>query len=261
MRGADGTDNKREERQFGAQGGATPGMATLSIDPTVVALTDPASAEAEAFRIIRANLHFSGLTHRLRSVLVTSALPSEGKTLVATNLAAVCAGTGQKVLLLDGDLRLPSVQRSFGVDPLPGLAGVLTGEVPLEDALVGVMETLAVCPAGMPPANPAELLGSTRLPQLLDDATRLADLVIIDGPPVLPVADAALWAGAADGVILVVTAGRTRAPLVIRALAALQRARARVLGVVLDRAGPSGADARYAVYYQPRRGGKHAPRH
>lgn len=241
-------------------------MSALALrDPKLVALLRPDSAAAEPFRIVQANLRFLGAVRELKRVLVSSAFPGEGKTLVAANLAAACAEAGQRVLLLDADLRNPGTHRLFGLPSTRGLTSVLEGDRTLDAVCYLAGRRLTVCPAGPVPPNSAELLGSEVMAEVLGDAARRYDLVLIDGPPVLLLADALLLAAQADGVLMVVRAGQTRRRDAARALESLTRAQARVVGVVLDRVRERAPSYRYGGYYggggrRPERGSDQAER-
>jgi len=200
-------------------------MGTLiTVGGELIVATRPRAAAAEQCRMLRTNIRFFNVERRLRTLLVTSAIPGEGKSTILASLAVVMAQAGQRVILLDGDLRRPRLHRLFDV-PLQGglamslLAGSLDGNVQAVSAVAG----LAVLPAGPPPPNPAELLGSRRMRELLDHLAGQADVVLIDSPPLLAVTDAALLAQLVDGVLLVVESGKTRREMALDAIARLQQ--------------------------------------
>ncbi|MCX7804603.1 MAG: polysaccharide biosynthesis tyrosine autokinase [Planctomycetota bacterium] len=203
---------------------------------TAIALSRPRSQAAEAFRMIRANLDLAlpagegGFVY-----LTTSALPSEGKTTVAGNLAAVEALGGKRVLLVDADLRHPSSYAVFGVSDGMGLSHYLSGAASLEQIVrAGKPDGLDIIPAGSVPPNPAELVGGKLLDQLIAWARTRYDLVLLDSPPVLSVADPLVISRLVDGAILVVHAGRTGWMAVRRARETLEMGKARVIGAVLN---------------------------
>jgi succinoglycan biosynthesis transport protein ExoP len=213
----------------------------------LVAIAQPLSPASEAFRVLRTNIRFSSVDKPLRTLLVTSAGPTEGKSTTAANLAAVMAQAGLKVVVVDADLRRPRLHRVFGIHPRGGLTGSL-----LEGNMDGRLqpsqvEGLAVLPAGDRPPNPSELLGSRRLQELLKLLTQHVDVVVIDSPPVLPVTDAAVLAQSVDGVLLVVDAGETRRGVAQHAVDSLRQVGANVIGAVLNRVSTHKGD--YYYYY------------
>jgi len=215
----------------------------------LVAVTRPLSPVSEAFRVLRTNIRFSSVDKPLRTLLVTSAGPTEGKSTTAANLAAVMAQAGLKVVVMDADLRRPRLHQMFGIHPRGGLTGSL-----LEGNMDGRLqpsqvEGLAVLPAGDRPPNPSELLGSRRLQELLSLLTQHVDVVVIDSPPVLPVADAAVLAQSVDGVLLVVDAGETRRGVAQHAVDSLRQVGANVIGAVLNRV-PTRKGGYYYYYHE-----------
>lgn len=193
----------------------------------------------EAIRKLRTNLRYVDVDAPPRSIVVTSTAPAEGKSVVSANLARVMARAGQPTLLVEADLRRPVVAEEFGVDGSVGLAQVLASAAGLDDAVqpsgTGLMDVL---PAGQVPPNPSELLGSQRMKELISELSTHW-FVIIDAPPVLAVTDAQLLARHADGAILVTVPGRTRSVGLRRAVEALHGVRAKVYGVVMNRASSS----------------------
>jgi non-specific protein-tyrosine kinase len=210
-----------------------------------VTVTSPRSAAAEAYRLLRTNLEFVGLDKPIRTLLVTSAGPRDGKTTVVANLAVVLAEAGQRVIVVDADLRQPRLHEVFGSQRSPGFSNALldeSAELPLQ---AGPLPTLRLLSAGTPPPNPAELLASTRVSRLLDRLTSEADIVLLDSPPLAAVSDATILATKVDGVLLVVSARRTRRDLAQRAREQLKTAGARVVGAVLNNAAVDKEMARY----------------
>ena len=214
---------------------------------------DPHSQRAEAYRSLRTNLQFLGLDRGKRSIVVTSSVPGEGKTTTAINTASTLAAAGERVLLIDADLRRPKVARYLSVEGGVGLTTVLIGEAKLGDVVqpCGVSD-LHVVAAGALPPNPAELLGLPQMQQLLAEASRRYDTVIIDAPPLLPVTDAAVLSRITDGTLVVVGSSIARRPQLAKALEALERVDTRILGLLLTRArGHDAGHYRYDYSYQP----------
>ncbi|HOT57858.1 MAG TPA: polysaccharide biosynthesis tyrosine autokinase [Ornithinibacter sp.] len=232
------------------------GHGHLAVDAAVSAANGPAS---EAFRKLRTNLMYMNVDNPPRVVVVTSPLPGDGKSTVAANLAAAIDSSGENVVLIDGDLRRPTVATWFGLVEGVGLTDVLAGRIPVEDALQTPVEhpNLRVLGAGAIPPNPSELLGSQVMRQLLQKLSADA-LVLIDAPPLLPVTDAALLTANADGALVVVSAGKTLDTQLGSALDHLSDVEAKALGVVLNRVSPrdagNGYYDQYSGYYtQPGR--------
>jgi protein-tyrosine kinase len=217
----------------------------------LVTLLDPMSPPAEAFRVLRTNLQFMGLDKPLKSILITSAAPGEGKSTVASNLAVSFAQAGANVCLIDADLRRPRLHKVFGVDNWRGLTNAVMSQNGLESDLhAGVVPGLSLLTSGPIPPNPAELLGSARMGRLLEELEERFDVVIVDSPPVLVVTDAAVLAPRVSGVVLVVRAGKVARQQVVRAKEALEAVKANILGVTLDAVQAEGPEGYYYYYYQ-----------
>jgi capsular exopolysaccharide synthesis family protein len=182
----------------------------LSADSRLVCLTDQGGLPAEKFRVLGLKLRHMRERRKLKRIVVTSSIPEEGKSLIAANLALNQARSKVlKAVLIDGDLRRPELGRRFGFSrSLPGLSEVLRGERPLSEVVYGLEGTaLRFIPAGVTPENPIEVMQSGRLQQLLEQLEAFFDWVIIDTPPVLPLADTPLWMKLSDGVLLVAREG------------------------------------------------------
>jgi capsular exopolysaccharide synthesis family protein len=202
----------------------------------LVAVRSPRSPAAEAYRTLRTNLQFSSLDRDVRTVLVTSGGLGDGKTTVVANLGVALAESGKRVVLVDCDLRRPGLHSLFGLNLSPGLSNALAQETPEPPLSPTAVPGLSVLTAGDPPPNPAEFVASARMVRLLDRLRESADLVVVDSPPAAMVADAAVLAPSFDGVILVVSAGRTKREAAQRAKQQLDKVGARLLGVVLNNA-------------------------
>lgn len=201
----------------------------------LITFTNPRSPIAEAYRQLRTNIQFSSLDKPLKSLLVTSTSPEEGKSTTLANLAITIAQTGSKVILADCDLRRPSIHSIFGLSNSTGLTSLVldssSRRVPLQESGI---DNLSVLPSGPLPPNPSELLGSKRMGEVIDLLEAEADLVLFDSPPVIAVTDAAILATRVDGVLLVVNAGKTKRELAKKAKALLEKVNANLLGVVLN---------------------------
>ncbi|MCC6176557.1 MAG: CpsD/CapB family tyrosine-protein kinase [Chloroflexi bacterium] len=211
----------------------------------LIAVRAPNSLAAEAYRTLRTNIQFSSLDRDVRTLLVTSVGPKEGKSLVLANLGITMAESGRRVVMVDCDLRRPSLHDLFGLADGPGVTTMVldAGHTPpLQPTLVA---NLSLIPSGPLPPNPAELLASERFSSVVQAIAKEADHVLFDAPPVASVSDAAVLATRVDGVLLVVDAGRTRRDAARRAKEQLERVGARVLGVVLNNVRPERVQADY----------------
>jgi capsular exopolysaccharide synthesis family protein len=227
----------------------SPGMPGI-----LVAETAPKSPAAEAYRTLRTNIQFAGLDRPCRTIVITSATPSEGKTTTAANFGVVCAQAGSRVCLIDADLRKPSLHRVFGMDNQRGLTTALLEGKSLADVAVPTrVPGLSVVVSGPLPPNHAELSASQRMRDLLEAATRDFDLVLCDSPPVLSVSDAVALSAQCDGVILVVRVGGVATVAVRRAAEQIDAVKGRILGVLLN-----GVNMRRDGYYAEYHGYYHA---
>ncbi|UKA49898.1 polysaccharide biosynthesis tyrosine autokinase [Arthrobacter sp. FW305-123] len=207
-------------------------------------------AMAEALRELRTNLDFIDVDNPPRILLITSSLPSEGKSTVTSNLAATIAAAGRDVIVVDADLRRPTVHQVFGVLPDVGVTDILSARASIDEVLQewGPNPHLRVLTAGRIPPNPSELLGSRAMEHLLNELSQRA-MVLIDAPPLLPVTDAAVLSRVADGTLVVARARKTTRDTLFRALGNLTRVRGRVLGVILNCVATNGpGDVNYGYY-------------
>lgn len=217
-------------------------------DEEIYVARQPRSPISEAFRSLRTNLEFAGVNRPLRSLLITSTSPGDGKTTVAANLAAIIAQSGRSVVLLDADLRRPRIHRFLGIPNRAGLTDLFR-ELATPESVMHASDPgdgLRVITSGSLPPNPTELLASARMTELLGELTRDNAIVVIDSPPTL-VADAQVMAARVDGVVLVVHPGHTHLDSVMATLEQLKRAEARVVGVVFNRI-PRNRDYYYGGY-------------
>ena len=230
-----------EEAGVGAVIGIIPAAGVLSKSSRGV--SEDLGVAAEAFRHLRTNLRFVDVDKPPRSIVVTSANPNEGKSTVSANLARMTAAAGQPTVLIDADLRKPSIASTFDLDPTVGLTQVLAGDVSLGDVLQDTRTpNLQVITAGRIPPNPSELLGSQRMHSLIEQLTQ-EFLVIVDAPPLLPVTDAGLLAATSDGALLVVAVGRTRVEQVELSTKIFKQVGGRLYGAVLNMAPSRGLGA------------------
>ena len=245
-----------------------------SYSDKLIAEREPRSPLTEAYRALRTNLQFSSLDNPMRTIVVTSAGPSEGKSLTAANLAVVLAQAGMSVILVDADLRRPVVHKIFGLQNRTGLTSWLVGQPTepavaaagggrwLEPSAVGkggplepyIQSTsvarLRVVTSGSLPPNPAEVLGSGRMHQFLEEINQIADIVVLDSPPCGTVTDAVVLSRWVDGVILVLDQKNTSRQGVQRARENLQAVGAKILGAVINRLDNRGANSYYYSGYQ-----------
>jgi capsular exopolysaccharide synthesis family protein len=202
----------------------------------LITLTDPRSSAAEAYQSLRTNIEFARLEQPLHSLLVTGVDTGTDKSRALANLAVVMAQAGDRVLVVDGDLRRPQQHEIFGLPNQQGLTTWLSAErtpasqPPLQKTAIERVQLLA---AGPPTAHPTTILSTKRLAEALGELRGLADYVLCDAPPVLAVTDAALWASQVDGVILLINAGNTRREHAQRAKQILEKVHARLVGAVL----------------------------
>jgi capsular exopolysaccharide synthesis family protein len=216
----------------------------------IVAMTEPNSPTAEAYRTLRTSIQFLGLDRSLRVLQVTSPVASEGKSTTLANLAVALSQAGSRVVVVCCDLRRPRLHQFFGLPNKVGLTSVLLGQVPLTKALQSVPDQprIMVLASGPIPPNPSELLSSQRTTDLLSQIASQADIVLVDCPPVLPVTDAAVLATKVDGTLVVASAGTTTTKDLARTLELLGQVDAPLLGVVLN---GGTAEAGYGyTYYQ-----------
>ncbi|MGG4407206.1 CpsD/CapB family tyrosine-protein kinase [Niallia taxi] len=201
----------------------------------LVAKYDPKSPISEQYRTIRTNILYSSVDEEIRSLMVTSSGPGEGKSTTTANLAVVFAQQGKTVLLIDADLRKPTVHYTFKLTNNTGLTSVLTNQIGLMEAVNKTDENnLYVLPSGPIPPNPSELLGSRAMKQFMEQVSEEFDLVIFDTPPVLAVTDAQILGNLCQGSVLVVSSGKTEKDSLMKTKELLNTTNGRVLGVVLN---------------------------
>ena len=203
--------------------------------PELVLINDPRSQASEAYRAIRTGILFSTPDHSPRTLLITSAAAKEGKTLTSANMAVAMAQAGQKVLMLDCDMRKPRIHQIFGHDNERGISNILVGEGDWNKFVLDTpINNLEYIPSGPIPPNPSELLGSERMRALIQDVSKEYGCIIIDSPPIGAVTDPVIIARLVEGVVLVIKVGSTSREFVTNALARLKDVQARILGAILN---------------------------
>jgi non-specific protein-tyrosine kinase len=202
----------------------------------LITITDPRSPVSEAYRTLRTNLSFTSLDKPIQTLVVTSPAPDEGKSTTVANLAVTMAQGGKRTILVDCDLRRPTLHTLFDLETEPGLTDLVldeTADPPLRETGV---EGLRIMTSGPLPPNPADMLGSGRIDQIIEQLLGLADLVLFDAPPVIAVTDAVVLGAKVDGVLLVINAGKTRRDHAAKAKEMLEKAKVRLVGATLTNA-------------------------
>lgn len=207
----------------------------------------PKSIPAESYRTLRTNIQYSSFDKEIKRILVTSAEPGEGKSTTASNLAVAFSQDEKKVLLVDCDLRKPSVHKKFRISNNIGLSDVVMDNSKIKKVINKYNEYLDILPSGKIPPNPSELLGSKAMENLLNELQKEYDIIILDTPPVQAVTDSQILSTKVDGVILVVRAERTKKDSVKLAKESLQKVKANIIGVVLN--GGERTRDKYYYYY------------
>ena len=225
-------------------------IATSKEAVELVTQVRPQSQMAESYRALRTSLLLSNLGAPPKVIMITSALPQEGKTTTSINCAVVLAQKGIRVLLIDADLRRPSIHKTLGMGPRSGLSNVLTGSATLQQTITRspVLPNLFVLPAGTPPPNPAELLASTNMRDVLEELRGQYDHIVVDTPPTLSVTDAVVLSPRADAIVLVIRSGQTTKQALRRSRDVLLQVNAKVSGVLLNAVDLSSPD--YYYYYE-----------
>ncbi len=206
------------------------------IDPRIVSFYDPKSPVSEQYRTLRTNIQAINSKSPVRAITITSSVHKEGKSITAINLAISMAHDLNKksILLVDGDLRRANISKYLGFKSEVGLADLLSNGSNIDEALINVgIDNLTVLPAGKIPHNPAELLGSAKLKNLVSLLKSKYDYIIFDAPPIIPVTDAGLLGAQTDGLVMVIQANRTQKGVVDHAESLLKQAQAKILGYIL----------------------------
>ena len=229
--------------------GAVPRM--KESESELIAMSNSQSPAVESYRILRTNLQFAAVNHPLDALLITSPSPSEGKSLTVANLAIAMAQAGKKTVIVDADLHRPRQHKLFSLPNNVGVTTALLSEHPEPDGLLQPTQipNLFVLTSGPLPPNPAELLGSERMKELLQHLGEEAEMLILDSPPATVLSDAMILSTQSDGVLLVLDVGQTRRDAARRAVEGLQQVNARIIGVLLNRVPTKGSGYYYYYYY------------
>jgi capsular exopolysaccharide synthesis family protein len=216
----------------------------------IITHDNPKSPISESYRTLRTNIQFSAIDEDLRSIMVTSAGPGEGKSTTITNLATVYAQSDKKVVLIDADLRKPTMHHTFSLSNRLGLTNVLSGQAKLDETIRHTeINNLHAITAGPVPPNPSEMLSSKKMMNVLEELKAKYDIVLIDTPPALAVTDAQIVATLTDGVLLVIDSGKVKREVAAKVKANLEHVKARILGVVLNNIDRKNAESYYYYYY------------
>ncbi|MCP4359000.1 MAG: CpsD/CapB family tyrosine-protein kinase [Chloroflexi bacterium] len=202
----------------------------------LITITNPRSPVSEAYRTLRTNLSFYSLDNPICSLVVTSPAPNEGKSTTVANLAVTMAQSGRRTILVDCDLRRPSLHDHFNLQASPGFTDMVLSDsinLPLQKTEI---ENLSLLTSGAKPPNPADMLGAKKVDQIIAQLQEEADIVLFDAPPVMAVTDAAVLGAKVDGVLLVIQAGKTKRDHAERAKETLEKAKVRIVGATLTNA-------------------------
>lgn len=216
----------------------------------IISLTNPKSPISEAYRTLRTNINFSAVDKEIEVIMVTSAGPGEGKSTTVANLAITYAQSECRTVLIELDLRKPTVHKTFNLSNRLGVSHVLTKQARLDEVIQETkVPNLYAIASGTIPPNPSELLGSKTLATVIEELKQQFDLIIIDTPPVLALTDAQLVASHCDGVVLVAESGKVKRSALVHAKERLQVVQAKILGVVINNAKRNTNDDYYYYYY------------
>ncbi|MGL4109668.1 CpsD/CapB family tyrosine-protein kinase [Clostridium sp. LP20] len=207
----------------------------------------PKSIGAEAYRTLRTNIQYSSFDKEIRTIVITSSEPGEGKSTTAGNVALSFAQAAKRTIMIDCDLRKPSLHRKFKISNMIGLSDILIGKEKLEDVVHEYNEYLDILPSGKLPPNPSEMLGSKTMGRLIEALKDRYDIIILDTAPLQAVTDAQILSTKADGTILVVRAEKTKKESVLQAKGLLDKVGANVIGTVLN--GVENSRKKYYYYY------------
>lgn len=191
---------------------------------------------AEQFRTLRTNIQFSSLGNKIKSIVITSSMPGEGKSIVTANLAVTMANAGKKVIIVDCDLRKPTIHKKFSLPNLIGLTNILVQDRNKHETITAAnYPNLFILTSGPIPPNPSELLGSNNMRELLNELINTYDIVLLDSPPVLYITDTQILSAIAQGTILVTSYGKSEKAAVLSAKENIQKVGGKILGVVINK--------------------------
>lgn len=211
---------------------------------------NPTSLLAEAYRGLRTSLEYSSVDKELKSLVITSSNPGEGKSTVSSNLAFILSQGGKRVIVVDADLRKPTIHKKFRVDNREGLTEILIGKKNINEVSKKIDENIHVITAGKKTPNPAEMVSSKAMEELIEILKRKYDYVIIDTPPVRTISDGVILAAKADGVVLVVRAGKTKSADIVKGYKELEKVKANIVGSVLNAVDNRRHGYYYYYYYE-----------
>jgi capsular exopolysaccharide synthesis family protein len=218
----------------------------------LISIKNPKSQAAEAYRTLRTNIQFSSFDKRIKTIVVTSSQPGEGKSTIVSNLAITTAQSGKRVLLIDCDLRKPVIYKRLDLSNQEGLTSLLAGEKKLEECVKTIgLPNFYVITSGLIPPNPAELLGSNKMKSIFEEVKENFDMIFIDTPPVLAVTDAQVLASLCDGVVLVASYGETDKNSIVRAKELIDKVGAKILGVIINKV--TNEANKYHSYYEDKK--------
>lgn len=210
---------------------------------------NPKSPLSESYRTLRTNIQFSSFDDNMSTILITSSTPSEGKSTVSSNLALTMAEASKKVLLIDCDLRRPSIHKKFNISNEKGLSNLLIGQYNFNEVAQKYTDDFYILTSGVIPPNPSEMLSSKKMELFLGEAKKNFDYIILDTPPVVSVTDAQALSTIVDGVLLVVASGQAQIPEVHKAIELLQYVKANIIGIVANKVKSYKRGYKYYNYY------------
>ncbi|QCX34859.1 CpsD/CapB family tyrosine-protein kinase [Caloramator sp. E03] len=214
----------------------------------LITINNPKSVVSEAYRTLRTNIQFSSFDKNIKTIVVTSSGPGEGKSTVSSNLSAVLSQGDNKILLIDCDMRKPKIHKIFNLSNEIGLTNLLLGEINFENAVVKIDKNLFVLPCGTRPPNPAEIIASSKMQNFIESLKEQFNYIIIDTPPILMVTDAQILSKYADGTLLVVSSGEADKNAAVKSKELLLKVDAKILGVILNKIDTS-RKGYYGYYY------------
>ena len=213
-----------------------------------IALNNLKSQVAEQFRSLRTNIEFSFVGYEIKSIVVTSSLPGEGKSTIVSNLAVTMASSGKRVVIVDCDLRKPTIHKMFSMSNSKGLTNILVQNREIEESVITTnIPNLYVIPSGPLPPNPSELLGSKNMKEILNELTNSFDMVLIDTPPVLYISDAQILSALSQGTIIVISYGKSEKIALLNAKEKIEKVGGKILGVVINKI-PDISNGSYSDY-------------